>query len=227
MNTLVIGYGNSLRGDDGVGSLVAEQVAEWNLPEVRSLAVHQLTPELAAAVAEAKTVFFVDACVMGEGQTQARLETIAPQPGRSRMDHLWSPSVLLSLAQTLYDANPVAYQIFIPALQFDYGAPLSAIAREGLAWSLETLKGYFNHPLSPSGTSVYTHLDLDTKTLPDPPQSPLKRGTSDPVPSFLRRVREDQAQRWLDSITCVYTVAPRTGEWLKPGSHPFLPRLMH
>jgi hypothetical protein len=40
---------------------------------------------------------------------------------------------------------------------------------------------------------VYTHLGSATKTLPDPPKSPLKRGTSDPVPSFLRRVREDQA----------------------------------
>jgi hypothetical protein len=46
--------------------------------------------------------------------------------------------------------------------------------------------------------TVYTHLGSDTETLPDPPKSPLKRGTSDPVPSFLRRVREDQAQLWLD-----------------------------
>jgi hypothetical protein len=75
----------------------------------------------------------------------------------------------------------------------------------------------FPLPLTPT---VYTHLDSDAKTLQDPPQSPLKSGTSDPVPSFLRRVREDQAQRWLDSITCMYTVAltlnpsPRAGEGL-------------
>jgi hypothetical protein len=68
-------------------------------------------------------------------------------------------------------------------------------------------------PLAPlKKATVYTHLDSDTKTLQDPPQSPLKRGTSDPVPSFLRRVREDQAQHWLDSITCVYTVALKRGE---------------
>jgi hydrogenase maturation protease len=150
MNTLVIGYGNSLRGDDGVGPWVAEQVAEWNLPNVRSHSVHQLTPELATEVAEAEVVFFIDACVMEAGKTQAYLEPIAPQPEKSRIDHLWSPSVLLHLAQTLYNANPVAYQILIPAIQFDYGVPLSAIAREGMAWSLETLKHYFNNPSSPS-----------------------------------------------------------------------------
>lgn len=150
MNILVIGYGNSLRGDDGVGPWVAEQVAAWNLPEVRSHSVHQLTPELAAEVAEAEMVFFIDACVMEAGKTQACLEPIASQPEKSRIDHLWSPGVLLHLAQTLYNANPVAYQILIPVIQFDYGVPLSAIAREGMAWSLETLKHYFNNPPSPS-----------------------------------------------------------------------------
>jgi hypothetical protein len=62
-------------------------------------------------------------------------------------------------------------------------------------------------PVPLEKATVYTHLDSDTKTLQDPPKSPLKRGTSDLVPSFLRRVREDQAQYWLDRITYGYTVA--------------------
>jgi hypothetical protein len=65
----------------------------------------------------------------------------------------------------------------------------------------------FLAPFSQDWATVYTHLGSDTKTLPDPPQSPLKKGTSDPVPSFGRRVREDQPQHSLDQITCVYTVA--------------------
>jgi hydrogenase maturation protease len=148
MKILTIGYGNSLRGDDGVGPWVADRVAEWNLPDVRSHSVHQLTPELAAEMAEAEVVFFIDACVMEEGKMQACLEPITSQQERSQIDHLWSPSVLLHLAQTLYDANPITYQILIPAIHFDYGAPLSAIARDGMAWSLEILKRYCNNPLS-------------------------------------------------------------------------------
>ncbi|WP_404784454.1 hydrogenase maturation protease [Altericista sp. CCNU0014] len=148
MKTLAIGYGNSLRGDDGVGPWVADRVAAWNLPDVRSLSVHQLTPELAAEMAEAEVVFFIDACTIAGGRTQARLEPVASQKGRSQLDHLWSPSVLLHLANTLYDADPAAYQILIPAIRFDYGAPLSAIALEGAAWSLETLKDYIANPRS-------------------------------------------------------------------------------
>jgi hydrogenase maturation protease len=145
MKTLVIGYGNSLRGDDGVGSLVAEQVDTWNLSEVRSLSVHQLTPELATEIAQAEVVFFVDACV---GRSQASIELIEAEEATSRLNHLWSPSVLLHLAKTLYAADPVAYQILIPAIQFDYGASLSAIANEGLLWSTEALKNHFAYPES-------------------------------------------------------------------------------
>jgi hydrogenase maturation protease len=145
MKTLVIGYGNSLRGDDGVGLLVAEQVDTWDLPEVRSLAVHQLTPELVAEIAQAEVVYFVDACV---GHSQARIEPIEPIEVSSRLDHLWSPSVLLHLSKTLYDADPVAYRILIPATQLEYGASISAITNDGLMWSLKTLKDCFAHPLS-------------------------------------------------------------------------------
>ena len=61
MNFLVIGYGNTLRSDDGAGQRVAEKIGQWELPGVGALAVHQLTPELAENIAQADAVIFVDA----------------------------------------------------------------------------------------------------------------------------------------------------------------------
>jgi len=58
---LLIGYGNTLRSDDGAGQKIANIVSEWNLPQWRSLSVHQLTPELALDIAQADLVIFVDA----------------------------------------------------------------------------------------------------------------------------------------------------------------------
>ena len=58
---LVIGYGNELRGDDGVGPAAARAVAGWNRPGIVALDVHQLTPELADDVGQAGYVVFVDA----------------------------------------------------------------------------------------------------------------------------------------------------------------------
>ena len=39
---LVIGYGNTLRSDDGVGPHIAQEVAAQGWPSVCSITVHQL-----------------------------------------------------------------------------------------------------------------------------------------------------------------------------------------
>ncbi len=57
---LVIGYGNTLRGDDGVGQLVAVAVSKWQLPGVIALERHQLTAELAEPLSRAAIAIFVD-----------------------------------------------------------------------------------------------------------------------------------------------------------------------
>ena len=69
---LVIGYGNTLRGDDGVGPRVAEAVAAMALPGVRTLGCHQLAPEHAEAISRADRVVFVDAAVDAAKKVQFR-----------------------------------------------------------------------------------------------------------------------------------------------------------
>jgi len=63
---LLIGYRNSLRSDDGVGQKVATIVEDWEVPELRSLFVHQLTPELVTDIAQVELVIFVDAAIQQE-----------------------------------------------------------------------------------------------------------------------------------------------------------------
>lgn len=149
---LVIGYGNTLRGDDAAGYLVAEEVESWNLPGVRAIATHQLTPELAADMAEVDAVYFVDAWqveVVGAEENEDMRDKSVIKPvlmqievteAPTSSDHAWTPNVLMQMARNLYDAQPICYQILIPAIQFEYGERLSAIARQGVTRSLETLK---------------------------------------------------------------------------------------
>src|SRR5205823_6351255 len=68
---VVIGYGNDLRGDDGVGQRVALSVACWRQPGVMALALHQLTPELTTWLVRATFAIFVDA---------SRVEDESPSP---------------------------------------------------------------------------------------------------------------------------------------------------
>ena len=69
---LIIGYGNTLRRDDGVGPRVAEAVGKMNLPGVRTLICQQLSPEHADPVSQADIVIFVDAAVDAPREVQLR-----------------------------------------------------------------------------------------------------------------------------------------------------------
>jgi hydrogenase maturation protease len=138
---LVIGYGNTLRGDDGVGYQVAEILAEWQLSQVRSIAVHQLLPELAADIADVKIVVFIDAVVAIDSPASkiAIIPLIAGE-NATFSTHIITPHLLLGITQKLYGATPVAYLLTIPAIDFTLGANLSSIACWGKELALDYLK---------------------------------------------------------------------------------------
>ena len=106
MSWLVVGYGSLLRSDDGVGQRIAAAVAEWDLPGVRSLPQHQLTPELAIALSEVDQVLFVDAAVSGTG---VEIHPVTSEGQGSGMGHSLTPATLLGMSQWLYDHCPQAW----------------------------------------------------------------------------------------------------------------------
>lgn len=142
MKTLVIGYGNTLRGDDGVGPVVTQQIALWALPHVQTRAVHQLTPELSEEIAQAEVVCFVDAWIQPSDKAPAfgKIEQLYPQSLETQLNHAWSPRLLLYLAKSLYGRVPTAYHLLIPAMQFDYGEVLSPLAIRGVDWAIQMIK---------------------------------------------------------------------------------------
>lgn len=144
---LVIGYGNTLRGDDGVGYQIAETVAAWNLKDVRSIAVHQLIPELAEAISHTDTVIFVDAAA--DERSQVVLEAIAPTFTDSFSAHYSTPQSLLNLSHCLYGATPQGYHLLIPASDFHFGSTFSAQTDISFHIALEKLSKLFcfSHPL--------------------------------------------------------------------------------
>ena len=138
---LVIGYGNELRGDDAIGLRVAEAVDAWQLPNVRALAVPQLTPELSEDIAAARQVVFVDATSEPSiHEVQVRpLEARAVEPGGS---HRSDPAGLLALAQAVFGHAPPAWLIAVPAADFAFGAPLSPLAQRGVEAALSRLRQF-------------------------------------------------------------------------------------
>ncbi|NER85079.1 MAG: hydrogenase maturation protease [Leptolyngbya sp. SIO1D8] len=139
MKTLVIGYGNTLRGDDGVGYRIAEQVEAWEWPNVKTIACHQLAPELAAEIAECDRVFFVDATLPGTHQTMIAQPLQVSSTAEFNTHHS-DPAGLLSLAATVYQAAPEAYQVLVPTIAMDFSEQLSDRAQTGMQQALQYLR---------------------------------------------------------------------------------------
>jgi hydrogenase maturation protease len=133
---LVIGYGNSLRSDDGAGVRVAEAVGRWGHPDIRSLAVPQLTPEIADGLAVAESVVFVDARVAEEG-SDIEIEAIEPATSVGGVGHVSDPRSLLALTRWLHGRSPRAHLLTVPGVEFALGEEMSTTALRGIVGALD------------------------------------------------------------------------------------------
>ena len=127
----VIGYGNTLRADDGAGPRVAARVSAWGRPGLTAIAVHQLTPELAESLADAGLAIFVDARLADEG-AGVKIVALEPSGSGGMPGHTSDPRSLLALAQALYGRHPRAWLITVPAADVTLGERLSPGAERGV-----------------------------------------------------------------------------------------------
>jgi hydrogenase maturation protease len=137
--TLVIGYGSPIRGDDGVGQAVARAVEAWDNPSIRAIAVHQLVPELAAEMAVAGCVLFVDASA-DPNQAEVEVENVTPSEADGVTNHFCSPAWLLALCRELFQSCPRTLLIKVPAPIMTLGEGLSSVARRGAGEALEMIR---------------------------------------------------------------------------------------
>ena len=139
-NVLVIGYGNTLRGDDAAGVKAAELISQRH-PEIICVRLHQLVPELAEQIAECDIVFFIDA---QQDIIETNVRLIAPgiEADQPRT-HFISPESLLSLSQQLYLRTPSkAYIVGIPATEFEFSETLSAQTENALYRCVALIEKY-------------------------------------------------------------------------------------
>jgi len=128
-DVLILGVGNPLRADDGVGQAVVERLGSILPPAAAELrAVYQLTPELAADLAAADLVVVVDASVdVPPGEVAVR-DLAAGAVAGEPFSHSIDPAALAWLAQALYGASPRMVLVGIGPASLEPGEDLSAAA---------------------------------------------------------------------------------------------------
>jgi hydrogenase maturation protease len=146
-NALVVGFGNELRGDDGVGQVVAR--ALWSerhcapaLAGTEFVWSAQLVPEIALDVSRSDLAIFVDAAyddaLPGSVHVSPLDNEVTPQGGVGFLNDAlgcWadlSPAGLLSLSAELYGAAPPAALVTVSVDVPLIGVGLSPVVRDAV-----------------------------------------------------------------------------------------------
>jgi hydrogenase maturation protease len=137
--TLIIGYGNTDRADDGVAYYVVNALRrslgqrplsdqETGLEDlcggVDSVFVRQLVPELMETAADYPRVIFVDAHVFDD-RPELLFTTVVPEYAPSPFTHHLTPSSFLALTAALYGRSPEGTIVSLRGRDFDFTRGLS------------------------------------------------------------------------------------------------------
>ena len=105
----IVGYGNTLRGEDGFGVDVLTELQKHPLEDTKLISAFQLTPELALELQEFDEIIFIDAA-HSENNHYA-LACNLEKPMQNLLSHHISIWMILSMLNTLYNSFP-KYQIY-------------------------------------------------------------------------------------------------------------------
>ncbi|MDQ6964339.1 MAG: hydrogenase maturation protease [Mariprofundales bacterium] len=144
--TLLFGYGNPGRGDDGVGPELLEAMRQYLsvhdlMGDIECLTDMQLQIEHITDMVDRQRILFVDADL--SCAEPCSLSIVLPAKDDSYTSHAMSPQALVYTYQQIYGvAPPDTYLLSIRAYQFELGGGLCADARHNLSVALTVTKEF-------------------------------------------------------------------------------------
>jgi len=133
---LIIGIGNSSRGDDGLGWAFLDSISRMQPAPGQLEYRYQLVVEDAELLTRYPRVLFVDACEnhLPDGFS---LEPCRPDPVAEIYTHQQTPGAVLFLCQELYGHHPEAWCLRIQGYVWDFDTGLTGKGRENLGRAVE------------------------------------------------------------------------------------------
>ena len=143
MTTLIIGYGNPGRSDDGIGPLLAEKIEEKRLPGVSVETAFQPNIEDAAEIALHQTVIFIDAAQSGlEPFALRRLE---PTQSMAFSSHIVSLNTILAICRDSFGHTLDAFLLAVRGYEFVFGENLTRTAEDNLEKALSFAVSFISY----------------------------------------------------------------------------------
>jgi len=153
ISTLILGFGNADRQDDGVAWHILNRLAvrlerpisdspdegfqlSGNSPEL--LFTLQLIPEMAEMIGQFDRVCFVDAHT-GSVPQDVKITPVREEFQSSPFTHHMTPATLLALAGTLYGKHPEALLVSVRGYAFEFDRSLSERTDELASQAVEAI----------------------------------------------------------------------------------------
>ena len=135
---LLVGYGNTLRRDDGLGPVIAAALRDaGGIPDTQMqvIEIPQLDITLAPTISESDLAIFVDARADdSEALVVSRVMDPDPDPpAPAHTSHSLSVSALLRMTLDWYGKTPRCYMVMPKGFDFSIGRTLSPQAEEAAA----------------------------------------------------------------------------------------------
>ena len=142
---LLFAIGNPSRGDDALGPLLLDRLADAASAAVERLTDFQLQIEHTLDLHQRRLVLFIDASV--DRSAPLRLSRLRPARERAYTSHALAPAALLKLYREVHGSPPPAcFQLAIAGYGFELGAPLSARAESNLKRAEALTRQLLQHP---------------------------------------------------------------------------------
>lgn len=140
---LVIGPGNPLRQDDGIGSEVVKMLGN-SMPlemkkEVSLRTEHQVDLAQADLIKDYEKVIFIDAPASGENLPVIVKELFPEAQSPSFTSHIGSIPVLLSITERVFGKAPQCHLVAVKGGSFAFGTELSAESKKNAALGVKVV----------------------------------------------------------------------------------------
>ena len=140
----IVGYGNSLRGDDGVGREVAAALLQQKnsvggLASATITCAHQLLPEMALDISRSRFAVFIDAAHDGRPGGSVSLQLLGEpseaelgQPAAASCWEDFTPANLLVLSRWLFGTAPGGAVVTVGVVALGLGTGLSPLVQAAI-----------------------------------------------------------------------------------------------
>jgi hydrogenase maturation protease len=141
-NILLVGVGNSLRGDDGIGSYICSCIDALKIAGVQTLVTQQLDTALLDELMEAGHIIIADAAF--EGKAIDFIKVNGEEPILVASSHHMSASLLMQMAQTIYQKELSMMICAVAGYRFSMKEKLSARAKKNADKAVAIITEWIN-----------------------------------------------------------------------------------